>query len=59
MQMQNGIKLIINDPQSDTQKQVSAIENFINSGCDAIVVSALDAESSKGIMQKRRRRGSV
>lgn len=45
---ENGIDLIINDPQSDTQKQVSAIENFISSGCDAIVVSALDAESSRG-----------
>ena len=47
---ENGIDLIINDPQSDTQKQVSAIENFISSGCNAIVVSALDAESSRGVI---------
>ena len=47
---ENGIELVINDPQSDTQKQVSAIENYINSGCDAIVVSALDAESSRGVI---------
>ncbi|MCB6609729.1 sugar ABC transporter substrate-binding protein [[Clostridium] symbiosum] len=45
---ENGIDLVINDPQSDTQKQVSAIENFVSSGCDAIIVSALDAESSRG-----------
>lgn len=45
-----GYELIVSDPQSDTSRQVSNIENFIAADCDAILVAALDAESSEGII---------
>lgn len=45
-----GYELIVSDPASDTSKQVSNIENFIAADCDAILVAALDAESSEGII---------
>lgn len=46
-----GVKLIMDDPAADTQKQVSSLENFIVSKVDGILVSAVEPESINGILK--------
>jgi len=48
----NGIETIIKDGNDDISKQVSAMEDFINAGCDAIVISALDDEALRAPVKK-------
>lgn len=47
-----GIELIVDDPKSDSAKQVTALENFIAMGVDAIIVAPLDPEACESIVQK-------
>ena len=42
---ENGAELLISDAQSDPSNQMTAVENFIESDCDVIVIQALDAAS--------------
>lgn len=40
-----GGELLVSDAGNDAAKQLDAIENFIESGCDAIIIQAIDATS--------------
>lgn len=42
---QNGVKVSIQDAEFDTSKQLQQVENFINSGVDAVVIKPVDAEA--------------
>ena len=42
-----GVELVVTDGQSDAQKQVTALENYLSQGCDAIYVVPVDEESLK------------
>lgn len=42
---ENGIEAVTKDAADDISKQISAIEDFVNSGCDAIIINALDDEA--------------
>ncbi len=47
-----GVDCTIADPNYDLAKQIEAVENFIASGCTAIVVVAFDPEGINDICQK-------
>ncbi|MBQ8307054.1 MAG: sugar ABC transporter substrate-binding protein [Blautia sp.] len=53
---ENGAELLISDAQSDPSNQMTAVENFIESDCDVIVIQALDpasmSEKAKEAMDK-------
>jgi len=53
----NNAELFINDSQDSAEKQVTAIENFIASGCDAIIVTAVDPEAILPAVQAARAQG--
>lgn len=42
---ENGVKVSIQDAEFDTSKQLQQVENFINSGVDAVVIKPVDAEA--------------
>ena len=42
-----GCTLMTNSCDSDSAKQITALENFISAGCDAIIVCAVDSEAAK------------
>lgn len=52
-----GVELTMDDPAADTQKQVSALENFITSGVDGIIVSAVEPESINNILKEAQSKG--
>lgn len=52
-----GVTTIITDGGSDAAKQVSALENFIVQGVDAIVVVPVDANSLTGIIAEAKDAG--
>lgn len=54
---ENGHNLLISDANSDASNQVTAIENFITSGADAIIVQAVDANAIHGALQKAKDAG--
>ena len=47
-----GVELVVTDGQSDAQKQVTALENYISQGCDAIYVVPVDEESLKASVEE-------
>ena len=49
---ENDIDCTISDPNYDLAKQVEQVENFIASGCTAIVVVAFDPEGINDVCQK-------
>ena len=42
---EEGVELLIADAQNDPNNQMNAVENFIESDCDVIMIQALDAAS--------------
>lgn len=40
-----GGELLVSDADNDASNQLDAVENFIQSGCDAIIIQAIDATS--------------
>ena len=48
---EQGIDCTISDPNYDLAKQVEQVENFIASGCTAIVVVAFDPEGINDVCQ--------
>ena len=54
---ENGYNILISDANMDAATQLSAIENFITSGCDAIIVQAVDANAIHGALQKAKAAG--
>jgi ribose transport system substrate-binding protein len=47
-----GAEIIVNDAKSDPNSQINALENFIASECDAIIVHAFDPEASVPTIDK-------
>ena len=56
---QYGFELLECDAQADPQKQIDHINQAITQGCDAVVVSPVDAKSTSGAMKKAKEAGVV
>ena len=56
---ENNVEILINDSQDKIEKQVEALENFIASGCKAIIVTAVDPEAILPVVKKARAEGIV
>ncbi len=54
---EEGVDLTIADGRNDPSRQVSAIENFIVQGKDAIIVLAIDVEGIKPVLRDARDEG--
>lgn len=54
---ENNVELVVTDGQSDSQKQVTALENFISQGCKAIIVVPVDGESLKATIEEAENSG--
>ena len=52
-----GVDCTIADPDYDLEKQIAAVENFIASGCNAIMVVAFDPQGINDICQEAVDRG--
>lgn len=52
-----GCTLMTNSCDSDSAKQITALENFISAGCDAIIVCAVDSEAAKPVIAKAKEDG--
>lgn len=53
----HNAKLLTNDCQNNSEKQVSAIENFISSGCEAVIVCAVDANALSNVLTTAKEKG--
>jgi ABC-type sugar transport system substrate-binding protein len=53
----NDIELVVDDPKSDVPKQVSAIENFISSKVNAIIICAIDSTAVESLLKQARESG--
>ena len=49
---EQGIECLVKDASDDISKQVTAMEDFINAGCNAIVINALDDDALRSVTQK-------
>ncbi|MDB5612853.1 MAG: rhizopine-binding protein, partial [Devosia sp.] len=47
----DGVELQVEDAQNDVSKQMSQVQNFIASGVDAIIVNAVDTDSTAPMSQ--------
>jgi ribose transport system substrate-binding protein len=56
---ERNVEILINDSEDKIEKQVEALENFIASGCKAIIVTAVDPEAILPVVQKARAEGIV
>jgi ABC-type sugar transport system substrate-binding protein len=54
---EHGVEIMINDSQDKAERQVAALENFIASGCKAIVVTAVDPEAILPVVKNARSQG--
>ncbi len=54
---ENNVEIMINDSQDQAEKQIAALENFIASGCDAIVVTAVDPAAILPVVKSARAQG--
>lgn len=52
-----GCTLMSSSCDSDSAKQIEALENFISAGCDAIIVCAVDSEAAAPVIAKAKEDG--
>ena len=52
-----GVELIVNDAKNDPNSQINAIENFIISGCKAMIIHAFNPESSASVIEDAMSKG--
>lgn len=61
VQLVNGIReqagkrnvtILVEDPQSDVNRQIAAVERFIDSQVDAIIIAALDSKALESVLAK-------
>lgn len=52
-----GGELLVSDAENDASNQLDAVENFIQSGCDAIIIQAIDATSMSQKAQEAMEQG--
>lgn len=48
---ENGVEITVQDAEFDVSKQLQQVENFINSGVDAVVMKPVDSEACAPISQ--------
>ena len=53
----SGVKLQIEDAQTDVSKQRSQVDNFIASGVDAIIMTLADTSAASGISEAAKKAG--
>ncbi|OQY34499.1 MAG: hypothetical protein B6241_04315 [Spirochaetaceae bacterium 4572_59] len=56
---ENGVELIINDPKQKVEKQVQALETFIASEVDAIIVTSIDPAAINPLVKQAKEKGIV
>lgn len=56
---ERNVEILINDSADKIEKQIEALENFISSGCKAIIVTAVDPEAILPVVQRARAEGIV
>jgi len=49
---QKGVECIVSDENNDVSKQISSFENFVSSGCTAIIAVVFDNEGIKDAVKK-------
>lgn len=54
---ENGIELAVFDPQGDVAKQIAAVENYVNSDYDAIIIDAVDTNAVLPALRAAREAG--
>lgn len=52
-----GCTLMTSSCDSDSSKQIDALENFISAGCNAIIVCAVDSEAAAPVIAKAKEEG--
>lgn len=52
-----GVEVVITDENNDVNKQISSIENFIVSGCTAIIAVAFDPQGITDIVKQAEEKG--
>jgi ribose transport system substrate-binding protein len=52
-----GVEFAVNDPNGDVTKQIAAIEDYVNSGYDAIIVDAIDTNAVLPALRAAREAG--
>lgn len=52
-----GIKCIVSDENNDVNKQISSFENFVSSGCTAIIAVVFDDKGIKDAVQNAVKKG--
>jgi len=56
---QHGVEIMLNDAKDQPETQIAALENFIASGVDAIIVTAVDPEAVLPVVKRAREQGIV
>lgn len=54
---EKGVEVVITDENNDVSKQISSFENFMASGCTAIMAVAFDVEGIKDIVKQAEGQG--
>ena len=54
---EKGVEVVITDENNDVSKQISSFENFMASGCTAIMAVAFDVEGIKDIVKQAEEQG--
>ena len=49
---EKGIEVLVSDAGGDSSTQIDAVENFKNSGCEVVVIQAIDTTAMSGEAQK-------
>ncbi len=52
-----GIDFLVSDADNDATKQLDAVENFVESGCDAIIIQAIDTAAMSDAAEQAREQG--
>jgi len=56
---EHGVEIMLNDAQDSPETQIAALENFIASEVDAIIVTAVDPESVMPVLRRAMEQGIV
>lgn len=51
-----NVKLVVDDPESDVNKQIEAVKKFIDEGVDAIIIAALDQNALEDVLGRAMKR---
>ncbi|PYG90274.1 ribose transport system substrate-binding protein [Ruminiclostridium sufflavum DSM 19573] len=54
---EKNMELSVNDSKGDPSTQISAVENFVQSGCNVIVIQALDPDAMEPVVKEAMSKG--